>query len=59
MDISKLTPQSTPATDGEESNAKAQAEEQLKREMLATVLEQDARERRRSTVHLTILSQSY
>jgi len=50
MDLSKLTPQSAqPTDDPAESTAKAQKaaqEEQMRREMIATVLDGDARERR-------------
>jgi DNA-binding TFAR19-related protein (PDSD5 family) len=50
MDLSKLTPQSPQSnSNGEDASAKAQKAEQeaqMKREMIATILEQDARERR-------------
>ncbi|KAG8796060.1 hypothetical protein FRC17_008039 [Serendipita sp. 399] len=50
MDLSQLATQGTSSsnTNSEEANAKAQQaaqEEQLRREMIATVLESDARER--------------
>lgn len=51
MDLSKLKPQAGPDGDSEENAAKAQKaaqEEERLREMIATVLEQDARERRAS-----------
>jgi DNA-binding TFAR19-related protein (PDSD5 family) len=54
MDLSKLTQQAgNPSNDPEEAAAKAQKaaqEEQIRREMIATVLDGDARERREQSI---------